>query len=65
MRCMCPTENSANLIVIGDDEQAIYTWNISDEVIRYLLVKIDHKARAALAEAKKRAAEREAENSED
>ena len=39
--------------------------NISDEVIRYLLVKIDHKARAALAEAKKRAAEREAENSED
>ena len=39
--------------------------NISDEVIRYLLVKIDNKARAALAEAKKRAAEREAENSED
>ena len=39
--------------------------NISDEVIRYLLVKIDHKARAALAEAKKRVAEREAENSED
>jgi len=39
--------------------------NISDEVIRYLLVKIDHKARAALTEAKKRAAEREAENSED
>ena len=39
--------------------------NISDEVIRYLLVKIDHKARVALAEAKKRAAEREAENSED
>lgn len=39
--------------------------NISDEVIRYLLVKIDHKARAALAEAKKRSAEREAENSED
>ena len=39
--------------------------NISDEVIRYLLVKIDHKARAALAEAKKRAAERETESSED
>ena len=39
--------------------------NISDEVIRYLLVKIDHKARVALAEAKKRAAEREAESSED
>lgn len=38
--------------------------NISDEVIRYLLVKIDHKARAALAEAKKRAAERETESSE-
>ena len=36
--------------------------NISDEVIRYLLVKIDHKARAALAEAKKRAAERETES---
>ncbi len=39
--------------------------NISDEVIRYLLVKIDHKARAALVEAKKRAAERETESSED
>lgn len=39
--------------------------NISDEVIRYLLVKIDYKARAALAEAKKRAAERETESSED
>ena len=39
--------------------------NISDEVIRYLLVKIDHKARAALAEAKKRAAERETESGED
>ena len=33
--------------------------NISDDVIRYLLVKVDHKARAALEEAKKRAAERQ------
>ena len=38
--------------------------NISDEVIRYLLVKVDHKTRTALAEAKKRAAEREAEKAE-
>ncbi len=32
--------------------------NISDDVIRYLLVKVDEKARTALAEAKKRAEER-------
>lgn len=32
--------------------------NISNDVIRYLLVKVDEKARAALAEAKKRAEER-------
>ena len=32
--------------------------NISDDVIRYLLVKVDEKARIALAEAKKRAEER-------
>ena len=32
--------------------------NISDDVIRYLLVKVDEKARAALEDAKKRAAER-------
>ena len=31
--------------------------NISEDVIRYLLVKVDEKARAALEEAKKRAAE--------
>ena len=31
--------------------------NISDDVIRYLLVKVDEKARTALAEAKKRAEE--------
>ena len=32
--------------------------NITDEVLRYLLVKVDEKGRALLAEAKKRAAER-------
>ena len=34
------------------------TLNITDEVLRYLLVKIDEKGRALLADAKKRAAER-------
>ena len=34
------------------------TLNITDEVLRYLLVKIDEKGRALLAEDKKRAAER-------
>ena len=29
------------------------TLNITDEVLRYLLVKVDHKARALLAESKK------------
>ena len=33
------------------------TFNITDEVIRYLLVKADPKARAALAEQAKKAAE--------
>lgn len=34
------------------------TLNITDEVLRYLLVKVDDKGRALLADAKKRAAER-------
>lgn len=34
------------------------TLNITDDVIRYLLVKIDEKGRALLADAKKRAEER-------
>lgn len=34
------------------------TLNITDEVIRYLLVKVDEKGRALLAEDKKRASER-------
>jgi len=34
------------------------TYNITDEVLRYLLVKVDVKARAALAEQAKRAADR-------
>ena len=34
------------------------TLNITDEVIRYLLVKVDEKGHALLEEAKKRAAER-------
>ena len=34
------------------------TLNITDEVLRYLLVKVDEKGRAALEDAKKRAAER-------
>lgn len=34
------------------------TLNITDEVIRYLLVTVDEKGRALLAEDKKRAAER-------
>lgn len=33
------------------------TLNITDEVLRYLLVKVDEKGRALLEEAKKRAAE--------
>lgn len=39
--------------------------NISDDVIRCLLVKIDYKARAALEEASKKAAEQESEESND
>jgi small subunit ribosomal protein S6 len=31
------------------------TLNITDEVLRYLLVKVDHKGRALLAEAKEKA----------
>lgn len=38
------------------------TFNITDEVIRYLLVKVDPKARAALAEQAKRAEERTSEH---
>ena len=34
------------------------TLNITDEVVRYLLVKVDEKGRALLEDAKKRAAER-------
>lgn len=34
------------------------TLNITDEVLRYLLVRVDEKGRALLEEAKKRAAER-------
>ncbi|MGB4768650.1 MAG: 30S ribosomal protein S6 [Candidatus Saccharimonas sp.] len=34
------------------------TLNITDEVVRYLLVRTDEKGRALLEEAKKRAAER-------
>lgn len=34
------------------------TLNITDEVVRYLLVKVDEKGRAILADAKKRAEER-------
>ena len=34
------------------------TLNITDEVVRYLLVRADEKVRALLEEAKKRAAER-------
>lgn len=34
------------------------TLNITDSVLRYLLVKVDEKGRALLADAKKRAAER-------
>ena len=37
------------------------TFNITEEVIRYLLVKADPKARAALAEQAKRVAERSSE----
>ena len=34
------------------------TLNITDEVLRYLLVKVDEKGRALLADAKKRATAR-------
>jgi small subunit ribosomal protein S6 len=34
------------------------TLNITDEVLRYLLVKVDEKGRALIAEDKKRASER-------
>jgi len=39
--------------------------NITDEVLRYLLVKVDPKARAALAEQAKRAAEKASEATSD
>lgn len=38
------------------------TLNITDEVLRYLLVKVDEKGRALLEEAKKRSAESEDNN---
>ncbi len=41
------------------------TLNITDSVLRYLLVKVDDKGRALLADAKKRAAERGEEESEE
>lgn len=40
------------------------TLNITDEVIRYLLVKVDEKGRALLEAAKSRAAERDEESEE-
>jgi small subunit ribosomal protein S6 len=40
------------------------TLNITDEVLRYLLVKADDKMRQALAEQKEREAKNEAESSE-
>ena len=39
------------------------TLNITDEVLRYLLVKVDEKGRALLAEAKERA--KNSDNAED
>ena len=41
------------------------TLNITDEVLRYLLVKADDKMRQALAEQKEREAKNEVESSED
>lgn len=41
------------------------TLNITDEVLRYLLVKADDKMRQALAEQKEREAKNEAESSQD
>ncbi len=41
------------------------TLNITDEVLRYLLVKVDEKGRALLAEAKERASEETEEDSEE
>ena len=41
------------------------TLNITDEVLRYLLVKVDEKGRALLAEDKKRASEDEGETKEE
>ena len=41
------------------------TLNITDEVLRYLLVKVDEKGRALLAEDKKRASERSEETKEE
>lgn len=40
------------------------TFNITDEVLRYLLVTVDEKGRAALEEDKKRASENESTESE-
>lgn len=41
------------------------TLNITDEVLRYLLVLVDHKGRAALEEQRKRAEERGEASEED
>jgi len=41
------------------------TLNITDEVLRYLLVKVDEKGRALLAEDKKRASEDEGSDKEE
>lgn len=41
------------------------TLNITDEVLRYLLVTVDEKGRALLAEDKKRASERSESDSEE
>lgn len=41
------------------------TLNITDEVLRYLLVTVDEKGRALLAEDKKRASEGEGDNKEE
>jgi small subunit ribosomal protein S6 len=38
------------------------TLNITDEVLRYLLVKVDEKGRALIADEKKRAAQRSDDN---
>ena len=41
------------------------TFNITDEVLRYLLVKVDPKGRAALAEQAKKAAEKSSDDTKE